>query len=125
MHWIKIFNTANPNFPNLRAKNCKDFFCQLRGLSFRRSMPEDEGILLVQSRESKLDAAIHMFFMWMDITVVWLNKEKQVVDKRIAKRWHPIYVPQAPAMYVLELAPIWQDHFSIGDQIEFDAHTSD
>ncbi len=125
MRWVNILNKTNPNFPSLRAKYCEDFLCQLRGLTFRRSLPEDEGLLLVQSRESKLDASIHMLFMWMDITVVWMNKEKKVVDIRLAQRWRPIFVPLAPALYVLELSPIWQDHFSIGDQIEFDATTSD
>ncbi|MBC8504980.1 MAG: DUF192 domain-containing protein [Anaerolineales bacterium] len=90
---------------------------------FRRFLPNDEGLLLVQRRESKLDAAIHMLFMWMDITVVWLNKEKQVVDICQALRWRPFYVPQTPAMYVLELPLTWKEHFAIGDQIEFDATT--
>ncbi len=125
MRRVIIHNPSNPDFPLLRARYCKDFLCQLRGLSFRRSLPIDEGLLLVQSRESKLDAAIHMLFMWMDLTVVWLNKEKQVVDIRLARRWRPVYIPDAPAMYVLELPLTWQDKFALGDQIEFDETKSD
>jgi len=66
-----------------------------------------------------------MLFMWMDLTVVWLNKEKQVVDIRLARRWRPVYIPDAPAMYVLELPLTWQDKFALGDQIEFDETKSD
>jgi len=118
-YFIRVHNLSQPAFPVLQAKYCETFFCRLRGLTFRRSLAEGEGLLLVQSRESRLDASIHMFFMWMDIAVVWLNAQKRVVDVRLARRWRPLYMPQAPASYVLELSPAWMGRFAVGDQIEF------
>ena len=120
MRILKVRNLNQSRFPTLFAELCDTFFCQLRGLTFRRSLPDDEGLIFVQSRVGRLDAAIHMLFMWMDITVVWLNESKQVVDVCLARKWRPIYMPSAPAMYILELSAGWQQYFSVGDQIEFD-----
>ena len=82
----------------------------------RASFPED-GLLLVQPRQSRLDAAIHMLFMRMDIAVIWLDERLQVTDVRLARRWVPLYVPKRPAQYVLEVAPDWLEYFVVGDQI--------
>lgn len=65
-----------------------------------------------------MDAAIHMFMMWMDLTIVWINAQHQVVDVRPAYRWKSVLVPQAPASYVLELPIERLPDFQIGDEIK-------
>jgi len=65
-----------------------------------------------------MDAAIHMFMMWMDLAVVWINSRNQVVDARLAYRWKSVIVPKSPAKFVLEL-PVERLHdFQIGDEIQ-------
>jgi len=76
-----------------------------------------EGCLLVQSRESRIDAGIHMLFMRFDIAVIWLNSHFQVVDVQQAKRWQPMLLPKSPAMYVLEAHVDRLNDFQIGDQL--------
>lgn len=85
---------------------------------FRRSLPPQEGLLLVQKLDSRIDAAIHMFLMWMDLTVVWINNAGLVVDVRLARRWRPFYLPVAPARYILEIHPDRIRDFQVGDQVE-------
>lgn len=87
---------------------------------FRRSLDPDEGLLLVQKRENRTESAIHMLFMFIDLTVVWINTAHQVVDVKYAKRWRLMYAPQSPARYVLELPAERLDEFKIGDQLHFD-----
>ena len=65
-----------------------------------------------------MDAAIHMFMMWMDLTIVWINSQNRIVDVRTAYRWKSILVPQAPAKYVLEIPVDRFNDFQIGDEIE-------
>ncbi len=120
MRKVNIRNLNQAAFPALQVRYCDTFLCRLRGLTFRRSLSADEGLLLVQSRESRLDAAIHMLFMGMDIAVIWLDGQKRVVDIRLARRWRLFYMPQAPASFVLELSPAWLGNFAIGDQIRFE-----
>ena len=104
----------------MKALYCVSFACRLRGLTFRRTLAEDEGLLLVQGSDSRLDASIHMLFVWMDLAVVWINSAGNVVDVRLARRWHLAYAPQRPARYVLETRPARLDEFKVGDRIKFE-----
>jgi uncharacterized membrane protein (UPF0127 family) len=103
-----------------RAKWCQSFWCHFRGLMLRRSLPEDEGLLFVYERESKIDTSIHMFFCFFPIAAIWLDKEGQVVDKALAKPWRPFYAPRAPAQYVIEARPSLLDRVAPGDRLSFD-----
>ena len=84
---------------------------------FTSTLPDDSGILLAGKAESRLNTAIHMFFMRFDITVLWLDKNQTVVDKALAKRWRPLYIPKRPAQYVVELHRDRYDDYTIGDKI--------
>ena len=100
-----------------RAKWCASYWCHFRGLQLVRNLPEDEGLLFVTSSESRAGTAIHMFFMFMSIAVVWVNKDFEVVDKKFAK---PAYSPKAPAMYYIEANPSLLERVEIGDKLTFD-----
>jgi len=117
MQTVKIENRTHPLKQTLEAGYCISFACQLRGLTFRHSLPPNWGLLLVQHHESKIDSAIHMFMMWIDLAVVWINTQNKVVDVRPAFKWKSIIVPQAPAQYVLELPIARLKDFQIGDEV--------
>ena len=98
---------------------CDSFSCRLRGLMFRKSLSLGEGLLLVEKRDSRLDTSIHMLFVPFDLAVFWINSEMVVVDKIIAKSWHPAYFPKADAKYTLEIHPDRIGDYEIGDKVEF------
>ena len=98
---------------------CDSFLCRLRGLMFRSRLALDEGLLLVQSRDSRLDSSIHMFFVPFDLAVFWINSKMEVVDKVIARSWRPAYFPKAEAKYILEIHPDRFNDYNIGDYVEF------
>jgi uncharacterized membrane protein (UPF0127 family) len=83
-------------------------------------MVPEGGLLLVQGRDSRLDAAIHMLGVWMDLAVIWINTAGRVVDVRLARPWRPAYLPREPARYVLELAVDHLDNFRIGDRVQIE-----
>ena len=87
---------------------------------FHPPLAVDNGILLVQKRENRTDAAIHMLFMRMDLTIVWLNISCEVVDVQLAKRWRPVYTPRKPAKYVMEISTEQIGAFQVGDRLQFD-----
>ncbi len=103
----------------IRVGYCDSFLCRLRGLMFRPRLPRDEGLLLVEKRDSRLDTSIHMFFVNFDLAVIWINSGMTVVDKVIAKSWHPAYFPKAEARYTLEIHPDRWGDYEIGDKVEF------
>lgn len=115
-----IHQLSRPEKPPLRVLYCASFLCRLRGLMFRRSLPPNYGLLLVESKDSRVDAAIHMLFMRMDLTAVWINSQGEVVDVRLARRWRPAYIPRRPARYILETAANSFDDFKIGDQVRLE-----
>lgn len=101
------------------VRRCGGFLCRLRGLTFRRTMGDDEGLLLVGHRESRVDTAIHMFFVFFPIAAIWLDRDGRVVDAQLARPFHPLYVPRAPARDVLEGPPTLLERVRIGDQLRF------
>ncbi|HSR48214.1 MAG TPA: DUF192 domain-containing protein [Anaerolineales bacterium] len=103
------------------ARWCTSFLCKLRGLSLRRSLREDEGLVLVERRESRWGTAIHMFGMWFDLGIVWIQEDGVVVDVRHARPWR-IYVPRSPAQYTLEARPEVLNRVRVGDRVEFMRH---
>lgn len=105
-----------------RVRRADSFFTRLRGLTFRRRLGQDEGLLLVGHRESRADASIHMFFVFFPIGVLWLDGENQVVDKVVARPFRPFYAPRSPAMGVLECQPEILENVEIGDKICFVPH---
>lgn len=125
MRLVRIRNTHRPEVTPIRAGYCESFGCQLRGLTFRRSLAADEGLLLVQARQNRVEAAIHMLMMFIDLAVIWLDDRRQVVDVQLARRWRPAYVPAQPARYILETGVHRLNDFQVGDVLEFDDLTHD
>jgi len=117
--YIRIVNQTNQAPAPLLAKYCQSFLCQLRGLMFTKSLPEDHGLLLVQNSDSKVNSSIHMMFMWLDLAVFWINSEYTVVDLVLAHRWKLLYFPKGAAKYVLETGISHINDFNIGDKVKF------
>ena len=119
MKTIQLENKTRPLPSLLSIVYCDRFLCRLRGLMFRSRLPLDTGLLLVEARESRLDTAIHMLFVFMDLAVIWINSEMVVVDTVLARAWRPVYAPHKPARFILEIHPDRLIEFKIGDRVEF------
>ena len=118
--FIIVRNLNQPDMSPACVKYCDSFLCRLRGLTFRERLESDDGLLLVQGgRDSRIDSSIHMLFVPFDLNVVWINTDMTVVDKIIAKSWHPAYFSAQPACYILEIHPDRWEDYQIGDKVEF------
>jgi uncharacterized membrane protein (UPF0127 family) len=124
MKEVLIKKSQAPVSPPIRARYCQSFLCRLRGLTFRKHLDREEGLLLVFKRESRFETAIHMLGVNMNLAVFWLDREQKIVDRRLARKWHPFYVPKAPACYVLELAADRLDDFILGETLQFEEISS-
>ncbi|MCL4561248.1 MAG: DUF192 domain-containing protein [Chloroflexi bacterium] len=117
---ITVKNHNHPLRQILQAGYCNTFFLRFRGFMLRRKVGENSGLILVQTSESRMDSAIHMFFVNFDLAVIWLDKNRKVVDTCLAKRWRPFYMPSQAAQYILETHPQRLNEFQIGDQLSFE-----
>ena len=102
-----------------RVGVCSSFTCRLRGLMFRRRLSQQDGLLLVGNRDSRLDAAIHMLFVPFDLAVFWISSKMEIVDKVLARRWRPFYIPTRAARFILEVHPDLLARYETGQEVEF------
>jgi len=119
MKYISIVNQTHPRSKPILAKYCQSFLCQLRGLMFTMNLPDNNGLLLVQRSDSRINSSIHMMFMRMDLAVIWISSEYSVVDMVLARRWKFVYLPKKAAKYVLETGVSNLSDFNIGDKVRF------
>lgn len=117
MAQVLLINQTHPGPTPIQAKYCASFFCRLRGLMFRKTLADHEGLLMVQPRVDRVDASIHMFFMSFDIAVVWADAQLKVVDVQLARRWRPAYFPAVAAKYILEIHADRLNDFYLNDQL--------
>jgi len=115
----KIKNFSNAIEPLIVAKICDSFLCKLRGYTFRTTLDQDQGLLLIEDQQSRIGTSIHMVFVFIKLGIVWINEEGIVVDVRLAYPFISFQFPKTPAKYVLEIHPERVKEFSIGDKIEF------
>ncbi|MCX8025166.1 MAG: DUF192 domain-containing protein [Thermanaerothrix sp.] len=118
MRLALVQNLTHPLESPLRVRLCASYWERLRGLMFQPRLAPFEGILLVESREGRLETAIHMLFMRFDVAVIWINRAHRVVDICHARPWELMYVPQQPASYILETHPNYLAYFTVNDEIE-------
>jgi len=102
-----------------RVEECDTFWKRGRGLMFHRSLGKEEALFFVEKRESILGTSIHMLFVFFPIAVIWLDAQKRVVDKKLARPFRLYYAPQRPAQYFLEGHPSLLERVQIGDQLDW------
>ena len=118
MKFATISIPSNEQPEQIKVKICDSFFSRFKGLMFDKTIDQDEGILLIQESESRLNSAIHMYFMNFDIAVFWLDKEFTVIDKKIAHKWKSILMPSKPAKYIFETHPDNLNKFHMDETIQ-------
>jgi uncharacterized membrane protein (UPF0127 family) len=102
-----------------QAKWCDSFGTKLRGFTFRRELGPQDGLVLVEAKDNRVNTAIHMLFVFFDLGVIWVNAAGEVVSTVVAKPWRLSYVPPAAARYVIEGQPDLVNRVKIGDHIQF------
>jgi uncharacterized protein len=118
-NYVFIEKKGAPHRRLTRVAVCSSFACRLRGLMFRRQLDPNEGLLLVGTRDSRIDAAIHMVFVPFDLAVFWISTGMEIVDKVLARSWRPFYMPAQPARYVLEVHSSLLPRYEPGEEVEF------
>ncbi len=93
---------------------------KMKGLMFEDPARFNYALVFCLKRESISNAAIHMLFVFFPIDVVYLNKDKKVVD--IAKNVPPFslgYVPKKPSKFFVELPVGKSKGIKFGNKLEW------
>ena len=118
LRFAEIENTSSPLLTPIKVGICDSFIYNLRGLMFYPSIELDRGLIFIEKEDSKINSSIHMLFMNFDISVIWINRQLEVVDTILARKWRPYYFPSHPASYTLEIHPSRLREFHCGDKIK-------
>ncbi len=95
---------------------------KMKGLMFEDPKRFDYALIFVLPRESVVNASIHMLFVFFPIDVVYLSRERKVVD--IVKNLQPFalgYAPKKPAKFFVELPAGKAKGIKIGHELEWKA----
>lgn len=98
------------------AKICRNAFSKAIGLMFSKK-PNP----LVFIFENEKIVRLHMLFVFFPIDIIFLDKNKQIVELKESLRPFSFYTPKLKAMYVIELpgGTINRTKSKIGDNIKF------
>ncbi len=117
------YTTVKIKDVKIRAEIADTLMKRTKGLMFRKTLSENEGMLFVFGNED-----YHSFWMMnmsFPIDIIFVDKEKKVVD--IVKNAQPCklcssYRPKEKSMYVLEVnANFTEEHnVKIGSSLEFE-----
>jgi len=95
---------------------CRSLLSKAIGLMFTRKI-KDKGLIFVFDKE--MIQCLHMFFVFYSIDVLFLDKEKKVVDMKKEFRPFTLYSSKKKAKYVIELPSGTIKDIKIGEKLEF------
>ncbi len=112
-----IKNRTKNSIISEKFKLCNTVFSQTIGLMF--SSNDFDPLVFVFDKEKKVP--LHMMFVFFSIDVLFLDKNKKVVEMVEGFKPFRFYNPKIRAKYVVELKEnaIIEDNIGIGDVIEF------
>lgn len=116
---VQIVNTATGQVLIESARWCKGSLCKFIGFQFRSRLRVGETLILVHKRDSITGSAIHMFFVFTSLGVIWVNSKNYVTHLQVAKPWRPHYASPTPACFVIETEVVNLEQFKVGDLLEF------
>jgi len=100
---------------------CKDIFERSKGLRFSNPLKKGKAMLFISPDESCLYTTIDMFFVFFSIDIIWVNKEKEIVEiRRNVKPFTPPIRPEKPAKYVIELPANSSGILKVGNKLDFE-----
>ncbi len=100
-----------------KLKICKNIFKKSIGLMFSKKIKD---VALVFPFKKEKITLLHMFFVFYQIDVLFLNEHKEVTELKENLRPFTFYRPRNKAKYIIELpaGKIGQTKTRVGDKIE-------
>lgn len=98
----------------------ESFFSQLKGLMFEEKKKFDYALVFPLAVEGRFSASIHCMFVFFPIDVIFLDRDKKVVDiKKSVKPFTLFCMPDRPAKYFVELPDGKSQGIELGDRLNW------
>ena len=92
-----IYNKTKNQILSRHPKICKNFLAQAIGLMFSKKRT----MLFVWKKSKK--RSIHTFFVFFPIDLIYLNKDKRVVEIKRNLPSFNVYTPKSESKYLIEI----------------------
>ena len=92
---------------------------RMKGLMFENENRFNYALVFEFPNESKIGASLHMLFVFFPIDVLFLDKNKIVVDKATLEPFTPNYTPKKAAKFVIELPKGKAKTVKLGQKVEW------
>ena len=98
------------------AKACKSIFSKAMGLMFSK---KPKTLVFIFKKEKIIP--LHMLFVFFPIDILFLDKDKEIVEIKESLKPFSFYTPKKKAMYIIELpeGAIKETKTGVGDRIGF------
>ncbi len=102
-----------------KIRLCKSFLNKSIGLILHKRL-KDKGLVFLYNKEEKV--SLHMIFVFFPIDVLFLDKNKKVIEMKKNFKPFSFYIPEKKAKYILELPDgiIKKTKTEIGDRLSID-----
>ncbi len=111
-----IFNKTSKRIIVKEHSFCSSFLCQFRGLMFTKKR-KDFALVFIFPKVRKV--ALHMFFVFYPITVLFLDDKKKVIEIRNDFLPFQIYFSKVKSKYVIEITASTQGLVRENDFLSF------
>lgn len=91
-----------------------------KGLMFEDKKNFNYALVFEFPSESKVRSSLHMIFVFFSIDVLFLNKNKEIVDKITLNPFTPNYTPKKASKYVIELPKGKIKGIKLGQKADWD-----
>ena len=108
---------ANGKLIIKKVRHAKTTWQRTKGLMFEDKKKFDYALVFEFPRESKIGTSLHMIFVFFPIDVLFLDKDKVVVDKVTLPPFQTNYTPKKKAKYVIEMPEGKAKKIRIGSKI--------
>jgi hypothetical protein len=92
---------------------CKSHWSVFRGLMFSRK----NNLIFVLDKERII--GLHMVFVFFPIDVLFLDKDKKIIEIKKNLKPFSFYISKKKAKYVVEIAKNRKKDYKIGEKINF------
>ena len=103
----------------LKVRMAKNPWQRLKGLMFEDQRKFNYALVFEFPKESRMGCSLHMIFVFFPIEVLFLDKNKKVVEKAKLLPFTPNYTPKKAAKFVIEMPEGKTVKIKVGDEISW------
>ena len=109
-----LINKTKKTILSKKPKLCKTILSKTIGLMFHT---KPKTLIFAWKKEKII--SLHMFFVFFPIDLLYLNKNKEIIEIKTSLKPFSIYNPKYPAKYLIESPSKTITKIKLKDKLEF------